>query len=185
MVYFRGRPRKHRGGVRKWERAGRKIHACCELGYHSGQPGFNLAHTSGEFRWGVSKLEYLSTKFYPSLMERGTWSMISLVSGDCPVCGFMLPGQVERCKKPTGIYKNVCSSPLGRAEGLYVEYQWYLLHYASPFIVALLKALGSIKGSDPHSLFSPFEGVWVPPYLLYRLSTRIASPHAAWMLLHP
>ena len=150
----------------------------------SGEVGnWGSAHTSEVSHWGVRKLQYFSSNFHPSLME-STWSMNSLVPGACPRCGLSrLPGQVERCEKPmvcTGMSAGVAWG--GERGCVWVEYPWHLLPHASPFSIA--QGLGEFQrerkpGSDRSSLFSPFECVWLPPYPLYSLPTRITILHAA------
>lgn len=160
VVYWTGDPGKHREGVEKWHREGGKAHACCELVTTVGN-WFDPAHTSEVFYWGVRKLEYLSTNFHPSLMESSTWSMNSLAPGAFPKCGLsMLLGPGGETQRAYGVYRNVCRGPLGKAEGLWMEHQGHLLHYASPFSIA--QGQGEFQReskpkSDPHSLFFPLK----------------------------
>lgn len=84
--------------------------------------------------------EWESWSIYP---PTSTWTPWSLCVG--PPC--------SQAKKPAGIFTRLSAGVLwGRAEELWVEYQWHLLHYASPFSIA--QYLGKYQRKWPMLLFS-------------------------------
>lgn len=154
----------------------RKPHGHCELLSIPGKWD-SIQHIPQKYcteEWGSWSISPPTSTPHWWRVAPGAWTLWLL--GLCHVWAQHAPWPRREMPNAYGVYRNVCRGPLGRAEGLWVEYQWRLLHYASPFSIA--RGLEEFERerkpkSDWSSFFSLFECVWVPPYPLYSLPTRI------------